>query len=480
MGCTNRGPKVPCLGYAEDQLKLSPKSFIKLKSSLIVENYKIGQKLGAGAYGIVRLALHIPSHEKRAIKSINKQKIPADLQTSPRFFSEIDVLMSSDHPNIVRLYEFYEDDKYWHLVTEYMPGGELFDYLSKFKSLTEPIACGFIKQILCAVAYCHSKNIVHRDIKPENLLLTKNQRTVKIIDFGNSTFMYENCLKRRYGTSYYIAPEVLRSFYNEKCDLWSVGVIMYLLLSGKPPFPGRKDVEILQKVERGVYSMASQEWDLISVEAKDLINRLLCYNPNARISAIEALDHFWFTKFSSKEPNSSLPRLALQKLSDFHITQKLQNAVLTFIASQLTDMDDFQEIAEVFRSMDKNMDGKISKDELVNIYKAKGLLGLIGNPEKIMREVDSNDSGYIDYTEFLIAYRKKELAGSIKSLEAAFRCFDIDQNGKITAEELREIIGDGSSRSSIWRNLINEVDTNGDGELDLDEFKNMMLQMLTK
>ena len=291
MGCSNGRPKLPCLGSSDYSLKISPKTFIKLNSSLIINNYNIGEKLGAGAYGIVRLAVHRTTGQNRAIKSINKEKIPQDLQTSPKFYSEIDILMNSDHPNIVRLYEFYEDEKYWHLITEYVAGGELFDYIVKYKSLTQPTACIIIKQLLSAVGYCHYRNIVHRDLKPENLLLSQDHKTMKIIDFGTSTIMFNNQLHKRYGTSYYIAPEVLRSIYNEKCDIWSAGVILFLLISGKPPFPGKKDAEILQKVEKGVYSLNAPEWNLVSAEAKDLIQKMLCYNPNTRISARDALKH---------------------------------------------------------------------------------------------------------------------------------------------------------------------------------------------
>lgn len=353
MGCSYRKPSFPCLGSAKTQLKISPKIFIKLNSSLIIENYCIGAQLGAGSYGVVRLAIHKLTGQKRAIKSIKKQKIPENLQSPSRFFSEIEILMNSDHPNIVRLHEFYEDSKYWHLVTEYLPGGELFDYLMKHKALSESTACKFLKQLLGAVNYCHCLNIVHRDLKPENLLLASmnkeygqeacnakgEDRLIKIIDFGTSTIMH-GALHKKCGTSYYIAPEVLRQSYNEKCDIWSVGVILFLLLSGKLPFPGKKDFEILQKVEKGIYNMNASEWKYISPEAKDLIKKMLCYNPNLRISAKEALQHPWFRIHEANKNQSRISRSALKRLSRFHASQKLQNAVLTFIASQLSSIED--------------------------------------------------------------------------------------------------------------------------------------------
>ena len=175
-----------------------------------------------------------------------------------------------------------------------------------------------------------------------------------------------------------------------------------------------------------------------------------------------------------------MPRLALERLSQFHISHKLQNAVLTFIASQLSEIEDFQDINEMFRLLDKNGDGKISKDELALVYEKKGLSILKGSTEQIMIECDINKSGYIDYTEFLVACRKKELIESVKNLEAAFRYFDIDKNGKISAFELREMLGDEGAKHTSWSKLIQEVDLNGDGELDINEFKIMMLDMLSK
>ena len=338
-----------------------------------------------------------------------------------------------------------------------------------------------MKQLLNAVSYCHSRNIVHRDLKPENLLLTSNRKSIKVIDFGASTIMHEKFLNKKYGTSYYVAPEVLRGIYNEKCDIWSIGVIFYIMLSGKPPFPGKDDKEILRKVEIGMYQLDGSPWNDLSSEAIDLLRRLLNYNPNTRISAAEALEHPWFQKFSGNDMvkiKESIPRLALEQLSQFHCSQKLQNAVLTFIASQLSQNQDFQEITEIFKILDKNGDGRISQEELKAIYEHQGMSLMLGNPEQIMKEVDVNRSGYIDYTEFIIACKRRELATSISSLEATFKVFDIDRNGRITAQELKEAIGDAGSKDIVWKNLIQGADLNGDGELDLEEFKTMMIQLL--
>ena len=205
-----------------DNLKFSSGNFVAKKVGGLKENYIIGSKIGSGAFGYVRLGIHKDSKQKRAIKTIDKENISKDMKERAKFFNEVDILRRADHPNIIKLYEFYEDEKYFHLVTEYVAGGELFDFIIKSKKLSESIAANFLRQILSAVAYCHEHNIVHRDLKPENLLLDKEtaDATLKVIDFGTSAIYEETKqLTQKYGTAYYIAPEVLRKDYNEKCDI---------------------------------------------------------------------------------------------------------------------------------------------------------------------------------------------------------------------------------------------------------------------
>jgi len=169
------------------------------------------------------------------------------------FQDEILILSKLDHPNILKLYEVYSDDKRYYIVTELCKGGELFDEIAKKGVYSEKQAAGIIKQILLAVSYFHEMGIVHRDIKPENVLIDKEQNNcLKIIDFGNSVKKGDNeLLTTTHGTSYYIAPEVLKKQYNERCDVWSVGVILYILLSGKPPFDGKDDQAICEEVKKG-------------------------------------------------------------------------------------------------------------------------------------------------------------------------------------------------------------------------------------
>ena len=182
------------------------------------------------------------------------------------FQDEIFILSKLDHPNILKLYEVYSDEKRYYIVTEYCKGGELFDEIVKKGTFSEKEAASIIKQILQAVAYFHDLKIVHRDLKPENVLIDKELNdTLKVIDFGTSIQIKDGeFLTNTHGTSYYIAPEVLKKKYSEKCDVWSVGVMLYILLSGTPPFDGKDDTEITENVKIGTFKMNSKIWKDIS------------------------------------------------------------------------------------------------------------------------------------------------------------------------------------------------------------------------
>ena len=186
------------------------------------------------------------------------------------------------------------------------------------------------------MAYCHAKNIVHRDLKPENLLIDEeDESTIKIIDFGTSqVFDPEKKMDQTYGTAYYIAPEVLQHKYDEKCDVWSIGVIMYILLTGRPPFDGGTDNQIIKKVQQGKYPTKIAEFKPLSKDAKDLIGHLLKYKPADRLTASEALEHNWFKANVEEEGKAMEQTLAaLDNLKNFRAEQKLQQAALTFIVS---------------------------------------------------------------------------------------------------------------------------------------------------
>lgn len=180
---------------------------------------------------------------------------------------EVEIMKEIDHPHIVKIYEYFETDYHIFIVMELLENGDLFERIQKEDYFSEMAAKKIIKTLLEAVNYLHKKNIVHRDLKPENILFTKND-VLKIADFGTSKFKKKKKMRNTHGTPYYIAPEVINGNYNEKCDIWSIGVILYILLSGYPPFNGSDDEEIMENVETGKFDFDLEIFDFVSTTAK--------------------------------------------------------------------------------------------------------------------------------------------------------------------------------------------------------------------
>ena len=254
MGCSLNGRSNAPKTETNKTLIITPIKFVKENLHKMLEVYDLKDLIGEGTYGKVYLAYHKITNIPRAIKIINKRSM-CDTKVRFKFINEISVLKVIDHPNIIKLYEFFEDLRNYYLVTDYLTGGELLDVIIKNKVVSE-------HDTLESVSYLHSKNIVHRDIKLENLIFESSEpdALLKLIDFGTSVIRSPlRRMKTKRGTISYLAPEVFKNEYNEKCDTWSIGVIMYILLSGRMPFGGRNDEEITQCIQRGSFRVTGQE-----------------------------------------------------------------------------------------------------------------------------------------------------------------------------------------------------------------------------
>lgn len=255
--------------------------------------------LGKGNFGKVFLA-NLTAHQevKVAIKTLPKNKLGNNIEY---IREEIKILSSLDHPNIIKYYETYESPKYMYLVMEYCGGGELFDRITKSKDekFDEKQAAIIMKKLLSAINHCHANQIAHRDLKPENIMYVgkEDDADIKIIDFGLSKKKSGKnvSLDTVVGTPYYVAPEVLKGTYGYECDMWSLGVIMYILLSGCLPFSGANAPEVFEKVKTANFTFETKEWKGVSDEAKDLIRKLLTVDIKKRLTASNAVKHTWFT-----------------------------------------------------------------------------------------------------------------------------------------------------------------------------------------
>jgi calcium-dependent protein kinase len=299
-----------------DNIKINKSTFIAYKTGSITRDYTFGKSLGSGSFGTVRQAVHKQTGQNRAVKILKKSE-----QDEEKLFLEVDILAKLSHPNIMQIYEFYDDSSNFYIVSEFCSGGELFDTISDKGIFTEKEAAHLLKQILSAVCYSHQNNVVHRDLKPENILLDDktNDPLIKLIDWGGARYFSKNKkMTKISGTPYYIAPEVLNEVYDEKCDVWSCGVILYILLCGYPPFNGDTDTEIMKSVKKGQFDYPIEEWGLISKEAKDLVSNMLKYDSKSRSSALECLAHPWFKKFEGVHTNE-ISKSALKNMQDFKV-----------------------------------------------------------------------------------------------------------------------------------------------------------------
>ncbi|CAD8208692.1 unnamed protein product [Paramecium pentaurelia] len=454
-------------------VKFGVELFVNLKKQSITKVYTLGQVLGQGAFGKVWKVTHKTTGLIRAMKQIRKSELIKE--DEQKMFSEMNLLKNLDHPHIVKLYELYQDSNNYYLITEYLCGGELFERIKKMNQFSERRASDLMRQILMAVVYCHEQKIVHRDLKPENVLFsgTEPEALLKIIDFGCSRkFNSQKNMTKRLGTPYYIAPEVLNHNYNEKCDVWSCGVILYILLCGYPPFTGKNENEIFEKVKTGKFKFPIEEWDSISREAKNLIQRMLQVDVNSRYSASQALNDPWIQKHA---PNTQINKKVLENLAQFQAKSEFRSAIVQYIISQMTTNKELEDLQKTFQSLDKNKDGVLNKTELVEGYTKilKSKEQAEEYVEKIISKIDKNQSGVIEFNEFLMAAINEEKIIPIKKVEQAFKIFDSDGDGFISKQEIEEVMGE--LNADVWKLFLDETDGNNDGRISYEEFSKLIL-----
>ena len=428
-------------------IKFNSKILISKIKSNPYEDYTVVKDLGSGTYAEVKLVKHNINNSIRAMKIIPKKIKRGTNQTNEAdVINEVYSLIKMDHPNIVKIFEFYNGKKEYFLVMEYCGGGELFDKIIKSK-LTE-IQCAYIMyQILSAINYCHNMKLIHRDLKPENILIKKDEDgfyRVKICDFGTSqTFKIGDIQSKIVGSAYYIAPEVIQKKYNSKCDMWSCGVIMYVLLTKKAPFGGKTEVQIMQNVQVGKYKTNLLE--IYSPYAADLISKLLERDIKKRINAETALNHPWFDVFKSKEILNDIQdkdtiKRFVENLKNYQCNSIIQETALAFLVHNYPDLDEIVNACKLFGKVDLNENGKITVDDL-----NKGLCKLLKksnmeeDAKKIFENLDTVGTNYVEYEEFVRAAIDKKIFLTDEALKMAFSFFDKENKGIITFESILKI-----------------------------------------
>jgi calcium-dependent protein kinase len=415
--------------------------------------------------------------------------------------NEIEMMKKLDHPNLIKIFQFFSTPESYFIIMENCEGGELYDEIIKNGPFNEDQAAFILYQMFSAIFYCHSNNIIHRDLKPENIVIEKKEENrylrIKIADFGASKIYEKGRIERKIvGSSYYIAPEVLKKNYNEKCDLWSCGVILYILLSARPPFNGENDQEILENVIKGKYDLNSPPFDNITNEAKSLISSLLIIDPVQRISASQALEDPWFKKNSTKQKlnkifinpqNEKLIEKFLTNLKSYKSSNVLQQASLAYIVHNFPQLEEIENCNKFFNYVDLNGDGKITKEELLHSlveftgYNKEDLEQEVKN---IFNNIDYNQNGYVELEEFVSAAIDKKDILTDNFLKFAFRFFDKNNIGFITLNDIKSTFDSDENNKynpDLEKQLnviIDDVDLNKDGKISFEEFKLMMAKLL--
>lgn len=445
------------------------------KTENIRDVYTLGQKLGQGQFGTTYLCTEISTGVDYACKSISKRKLISkeDLEDVRR---EIQIMHHlAGHKNIVTIKGAYEDPLYVHIVMELCNGGELFDRIIQRGHYSERKAAELTKIIVGVVEACHSLGVMHRDLKPENFLLVNRDDdfSLKAIDFGLSVFFKPGqVFTDVVGSPYYVAPEVLLKHYGPEADVWTAGVILYILLSGVPPFWAETQQGIFDAVLKGYIDFDSDPWPVISDSAKDLIRKMLCSRPSDRLTAHEVLCHPWVCE-NGVAPDRALDPAVLSRLKQFSAMNKLKKMALRVIAESLSE-EEIAGLREMFKAMDTDNSGAITFDELKAGLRKFGSTLKDTEIRDLMDAADVDNSGTIDYGEFVAATIHLNKLEREEHLVAAFQYFDKDGSGYITVDELQQACADHNMTDFLVEDIIKEVDQDNDGRIDYGEFVAMM------
>ncbi|PON51502.1 GPCR kinase [Parasponia andersonii] len=382
--------------------------------------YSIGKELGRGQFGVTYLCTENSTGRQYACKSISKRKLVSK-NDKDDIRREIQIMQHlSGQPNIVEFKGVYEDKQSVHLVMELCAGGELFDRIIAKGHYSERAAASICRAIVKVVHICHFMGVMHRDLKPENFLLSsKNENALlKATDFGLSVFIEDGKVYRDIvGSAYYVAPEVLKRRYGKEIDVWSAGVILYILLSGVPPFWAETEKGIFDSILQGEIDFHSQPWPSISSSAKDLVRKMLTQDPKKRITSAEVLEHPWIRE-GGEASDKPIDSAVLSRMKQFRAMNKLK---------------------------------------------------------KLALKADVDGNGTIDYIEFITATMHRHRLEREEHLYKAFQFFDKDNSGFITRDELESAMKDyGMGDEDTIREIISEVDTDNDGRINYSEFCTMM------
>ena len=455
------------------------------------DDYKKIKPIGEGTFGEVELVEHKITGKVRAmkiIKKVNNQN--PNISNEASILNELNILKKIDHQNIVKIYEYYSDNDNYYLITEYCSGGDLYNVM-KTQFISESQAACIMYQILLAINYIHKLGIMHRDMKLENILVYKKEEDglyrVKLCDFGTSHLFKDGQKEKNItGSSYYMAPEVLKQKYNFKCDLWSCGVLMYVLLTKKVPFEGSTQISQRKSIKKGNY--IREPIEKYSQCVISLIDDLLEKNYDKRINAEKALTYEIFKIYRCKEVINDIKdeeiKIYIENIKKYKRNNAFIETALTYLIHN-SDYEDISGAIKLFNKLDKEDIGKIG---IMEFY--KGICDLskeafsYEQAREIFLNVDTNKNNYIEPEEFIKAAVDKKLYSTEKMMKFAFNFFDTEKTGLIDIEDLIELFKDSTDEdidaTKEFTKLISAVDLDSNGKIDFNEFSTFMSSLFEK
>uniref|UniRef100_A0A0D9XFK9 Calcium-dependent protein kinase n=1 Tax=Leersia perrieri TaxID=77586 RepID=A0A0D9XFK9_9ORYZ len=474
------------------------------------ERYKLGEELGRGEFGVTRRCADAATGEALACKTIRRKRLRRGGGDAEDVRREVEILRrvsaiaaGAGGGDVVRLREACEDKDGVHLVMELCEGGELFDRIFARGHYTERAAAKLARTIVGVM--CHENGVMHRDLKPENFLFANKseESPLKAIDFGLSVFFKPgDRFTQVVGSTYYMAPDVLNRSYGQEADVWSAGVILYILLCGVPPFWGDNDERIVTAILQGGINFQREPWPKVSPHAKDLVRKMLDPNPSTRLTAKEVLEHPWL-KNADRAPNVSLGEIVRSRLKQFSSMNKFKKKalgvsrrgpaviILIFfkcgtllqceyflmkVVAKNLPVEEIDKYTQMFHMMDKDNSGNLTLENLELGLQINGHPVPEAEIKMLLEAGDTDGNGTLDCEEFVTVLLHIKKMSNEEYLPKAFKFFDKDGNGFIEIEELMDALGDGelAPTEQVVKDIIRDIDTDKDGRISYQEFESMM------